>query len=57
MTWLDKYRTEHPDMSDRDIISFRCPPDACEKADCPKGVDEGPMGCVDCWTREHPESK
>ena len=54
-TWMDKYRNEHPEMTEHEIVADRCPPDRCKLATCPTDYDGSTMGCVECWMRKYAE--
>jgi len=53
MTWLDKFKADHPTLDDDYIMDMYCPDDKlvsmiCEESD---GLPE----CRKCWLRQVPE--
>jgi len=52
MTWLDKFKADHPTLSDEYIIDEYCPDDGLV-SNCP--LFDGEPDCEKCWRRPAPE--
>ena len=48
MTWLEKFREEHPKMTDEEIMDDYCPVDGLVGM-CP--LFDGEVDCRKCWMR------
>ena len=59
MTWLEKYRADHPELTDLEIIALHCPPDTDTDGKCPPDIVVDVIApesaCVECWYRKMPE--
>lgn len=52
MTWLEKFKEEHPTLTEGYIIAEFCPEDGLVGM-CPE-ID-GEVDCIKCWNRQMPE--
>ena len=54
MTWMDQFKSEHPDLAESYIVAEFCPTDGMV-APCPTDDRSETLECVDCWYRQIPE--
>lgn len=54
MTWMDQFKSEHPDLAESYIVAEFCPTDGMV-APCPTDDRGETLECVDCWYRQIPE--
>ena len=51
MTWMEKFKKEHPTLADAYIMDEFCPDDGLV-SNCP--TFDGEVDCRKCWHREIP---
>ena len=53
MTWLEKFKAEHPALSEEYIEEEYCPTDGLVSM-CPVDERGETLDCAECWRREIP---
>ena len=54
MTWLEKFKADHPTLAEGYIIAEFCPEDGLV-GKCPEDGTGNVLECEECWNRQMPE--
>ena len=54
MTWLEKFKADHPTLTEGYIIAEFCPTDGLVSM-CPSDSAGNVLECEECWNRQMPE--
>lgn len=54
MTWLEKFKADHPTLTEGYIIAEFCPEDGLVSM-CPSDSAGNVLECEECWNRQMPE--
>ena len=55
MTYLERFKGEHPDLDEEYIVEMYCPTDGLVSMMCPSDAKGNRMECEECWHREVPD--